>query len=51
MIRTCTCKHKEQDKLHSNQQRVVNPTQRNRPDNEHLYARCTVCSTEKVVRE
>lgn len=40
IVKSCTCAHAGQDKLHGQGQRVHNQTKKGR--------RCTVCSTESI---
>lgn len=44
MIKTCTCKHEGQDKLHGNGRRVWNECK----INNNVGYRCTVCGKETV---
>lgn len=47
MIRSCTCKHGGQDKLHGPGKRVFNPFTRNNA----RWARCTACGAEVLVAD
>lgn len=40
-VKTCTCNHESQDKIHGNKRRVFNSLEK-----EGLY-KCTVCGTTK----
>lgn len=42
MIHKCNCKHKEQDRMHGQGNRIMNRTGKLQRNDE---ARCTVCST------
>lgn len=46
MVKTCTCEHKGQDKLHGNNQRVHTPITKNAGKGGNKW-RCTVCLKEK----
>ena len=45
MIKKCTCKHKEQDKLHGRMRRVFNKIDEKKNRFGHKW-RCTVCNRE-----
>lgn len=43
IVRKCTCKHSEQDRLHGTQNRVANPTSKAKDG--YIESRCTVCGS------
>ena len=46
IVRKCSCKHSDQDKIYGEGQRLCNQTSRSK--DQHVESRCTVCGSLAV---